>query len=104
MLSPEGRQRIAEDPKKVGQPRVGCEIAARPREEYSNRSVHDQVSRNGWTSGYRPLAELSLITTSPNFPPNCAPQRLRSFLFAPLYSIENMCTPSLSIRLLTEGL
>ena len=44
------------------------------------RSIHDQVSRSGWASGYRPLAELSLTTTSPNFSPNCAPQRLRSFL------------------------
>ena len=68
------------------------------------RSIHDQVSRSGWASGYRPLAELSLTTTSPNFSPNCAPQRLRSFLLAPLYSVESMCTPSLSIRLLTEGL
>ena len=57
-----------------------------------------------WAGSYPPVAELSLTATSLNFSPNCTPQRLQSFLLAPLYSIESMCTPSLSIRLLTEGL
>jgi hypothetical protein len=48
--------------------------------------------------------QFAFGATSPNFSPNCAPQRLRWFLFAPLYSVENTCTPSVSIRLLTEGL
>lgn len=42
--------------------------------------------------------------TSPNSSPNCAPNRLQIVLSAPLYSVENMCTPRFSIRLLTEGL
>jgi hypothetical protein len=67
------------------------------------RSVHDQVSRSGRVSGYRPVAELSLTTTSPNISPNCAPQRLRSFLLAPLYSVDNIDTPHFMIGLLTEG-
>ena len=41
---------------------------------------------------------------SPNSSPNCAPQGLQIRLGAPLYSIENKGTPTLTRRLLTEGL
>src|SRR5258708_6728779 len=32
----------------------------------------------------------------------CAPKRLQIVLSAPVYSVENMCTPRFSIRLLIE--
>jgi hypothetical protein len=42
--------------------------------------------------------------TSPNSSPNCVPQGLQIRPWAPLYSIENKGTPTLTRRLLTEGL
>jgi hypothetical protein len=68
---------------------------------FSKRSVHDQVSRSGSIEGRLPydsffnfaefFAELCALD-APNAP------------IRPLYSIENMCAPGFTIRLLTERL
>jgi hypothetical protein len=42
--------------------------------------------------------------TSPSFSPTCVPQGLQIRPWAALYSIENKLTPTLTRRLLTEGL
>src|SRR5260370_35926711 len=93
-----------------------ADVEVRRRRFELFRSVHDQVSRNGWghpkgrgmlgsRSGkisIRVLTEYS--TPSPKPSPNCAPQRLQIVLSSPLYSIDNVGSPALSTALLTEGL
>jgi hypothetical protein len=55
---------------------------------FQTRSVHDQVSRTGWASDRRSLADWSLARLRQILRRSCAPQRLRSFLFAPLVKTD----------------
>ena len=54
---------------------------------------------------HRKMASLSIPDSDDllNSSPNCAPKGLQIVLSAPRYSVENTCTPSVSIRLLVEG-
>ena len=58
------------------------------------------------TGKWKPATVLSTTrfpeAASPNSSPNCAPQGLQKLLCAPLYSVENMCAPAFTIRLLSE--
>jgi hypothetical protein len=66
-----------------------------------NRSVHDQVSRSGSVVGRLPYDGIFKM---PNFAEFFAELCALDAPIAPIhppYSVENMCTPSITIRLLT---
>ena len=69
------------------------------------RSVHDQVSRNGFGSAcYRRMTELLRLQNYAEFFAELYATMTPIAPITPLYSVENTCTPGLSRRLLTDRL
>src|SRR6266702_6127307 len=69
------------------------------------RSVHDQVSRNGFGSVcYRKMTEFLRLQKFAEFFAELCATTAPIAPITPLYSVENACTPGLSKRLLAEAL